>query len=255
VAKRTILQWIQELGEGIGSDEIDSIDETIEASEIMTIFKRTIDGIISRKTWEFTSDRIRQLDAREDGSTQLNTLQIPDDVARINCLKYKDTNASTTKFTEITYMQPCEFIEFVQSRNSADSNVTAIANDDGVAINVVTDAPPTRWTSFDEEIITFDAYDATKGTGNLIADSVIIADIIPVNDFTDPTATLKMPERMETLIFNEALSTCNYILRQTRDPRADRLARRQHVSLREQEHITNKDSKEANYGRSSRSGR
>lgn len=255
MAKRTILQLVQQIGEGIGSDEIDTLDETIEASEIATILEQTVTEVISRKRWEFISDRVRQLDARAGGSTQLNTLVIPSDVTRINCLKYRNTDNTVTEFIALTYMKPCDFVDMVQSRNSADTNITAIANDDGVEINVITDAPPNNWTSFDEESITFDAYDATVGTGNLITDSVIIADIVPVIDYTDPAATLKVPERMETLIYNEALSTCAIRLRQTVDPKAERVARRQHIALRELEHITNKDTKEANYGRRTRSGR
>ncbi len=256
MAKKTILQLVQQLGEGIGSDEIDTLDETIEASEIATILEQTVTEIISRKPWKFIQDRVRQLDARSGGSTQLNTLVIPTDVTRIKCLRYRDTNNTTvTTFLDLTYMEPCDFIAFVQARNSADANITAIANSDGVLINVLTDNTPTRWTSFDEENITFDAYDATLGTGNLISDSVIIADIVPVIDYTDPTATLKMPERMETLVFNEALVVCNYRLRQTADPRAAQVARRQHISLRENEHITNKNTQERTYGRNSRSGR
>jgi len=256
MAKRSILQLVQQLGEGIGSDEIDTLNETIEASEIATILEQVVSEVISRKRWEFISDRVRQLDARAGGSTQLNTLSIPSDVTKINCLRYRDTNNLTvTSFLDVMYMQPCEFITHVQARDSADANITAIANEDGVLINVLTDNAPTRWTSFDEENITFDAYDASLGTGNLIADSVIIADIIPAIDFTDPDATLKVPERMETLIFNEALVTCNYRLRQTADPRADRVARRQHIALKEHAAITNNDFKEANHGRRTRSGR
>ena len=256
MAKRNILQLVQQLGEAIGSDEIDTLDETIEASEIATILEQTVTEVISRKRWEFIKDRVRQLQLRSAGSTQLNTLAIPIDVTRVNCLKYRDTNnTNVTTFITLEYMQPCEFLEFVQSRNSADSNITAIANDDGVLINVLTDNAPTKWTSFDEENITFDAYDASVGTGNLIVDSVIIADRVSVIDYTDPDATLKVPERMETLIYNEALSTCAIRLRQTVDPKAERVARRQHISLRETEHITNKDTQERTYGRRSRSGR
>ena len=256
MAKRTILQLVQQLGEAIGSDEIDTLDETIEASEIATILEQTVSEVISRKRWEFIKDRVRQLDARAIGQTQLNTLVIPSDVTRINCLRYRDTNnLNVTTFLDVLYLQPCEFIEFVQARDSSDTNITAFANADGVLINALTDNTPTRWTSFDEETITFDAFDASLGVGNLIVDSVIIADIVPVIDFTDPTATLKVPERMETLIYNEALSTCAIRLRQTVDPKAERVARRQHISLRENEHITNKETQERTYGRRSRSGR
>ncbi len=253
MAKRTILQLVQDLGDGIGSDEIDTLAETVEVVKITAILSQTLKEVLDRKTWEFMKDKVRQLDDRLPGSSQLNTLLIPPDVTRIDCLKYKADNG---KFYEVTYMQACDFIQLVQSRDAdTDDDVTAIINSDGVALNTYTNRVPQHWTSFDEETITFDAYNSDSGNGVLIADSVIIADVMPLTDFTDPDATLNLPERMETLIFNEALVTCNYRLRQTRDPRADRVARRQNVSLRENEHKTKKDKKVQRYGRNSRSGR
>lgn len=260
MAKKTILKLVQEIGVLIGSDEIDSLTETIESADINVILEQTFDEVIDRKRWEFLKDRVLQLDARAGGSTDLNTLVIPSNVTRIECLKYRDTNNTVESFTSITYLQPCDFLEKVQGRNASDTNITAIPNSDGVNINVVTDAPPVYWTSFDEEIITFDGYDAAwataqSGVGNLIQDSVIIADVVPTVDFTDPAAFLPVPQRMQTLIFNEAVSRCAINLRQTVDPKAERIARRQHIALREQAHITNKDFEEKSYGRKTRSNR
>lgn len=248
--KRTILKLVQDLGEGINTDEIDSLAETEEVVRIVNILKQTVQEVLDRKTWEFMKDKVRQLDDRTD-VTQLNTLLIPDDVMLIKCLKYKDDNG---KFNELVYMKACDFIDMLQSR-TVGTDVVAIVNSDGVALNVHTNKPPLAWTSFDEETITFDGYNVNNGNGNLIADSVIIADVMPVTDFTDPIAVLNIPERMETLVFNEALVTCNYRIRQTRDPRADRVARRQGISLRENEHKTNKDKQVRTYGRHTRSGR
>lgn len=253
MTKRTILELVQQLGEGIDSDEIDSLQETEEVARIENVLKQTTQEILDRKTWEFMKGKVRQLDVRTVGSTELNTLTIPADVTRIDCLKYKD---DTGKFRELVYMEACEFVQLLQSRDATEANITAIINADGVALNVDTTKAPQNWTSFDEVTITFDAYDSTAGTGNLIADSVIIADVMPVTDFTDPAAVLNIPERMETLVFNEALVTCNYRLRQTADPRADRVARRQGISLRENEHKTKQDGKKVKrYGRQTRSGR
>ena len=252
MTKRTILKLVQDLGEGINSDEIDSLGETAEVVRIENILKQTVSEILDRKTWEFMKDKVRQLDDRALSSTQLNTLLIPSDVTLIKCLKYKDDNG---KFYEVTYLQACDFIAKLQSRTSTQDDIDIITNSDGVELLVKNDIVPQYWTSFDEETITFDAYNLTTGTGNLIADSVIIADVMPVTDFTDPIAVLNMPERMETLVFNEALVTCNYRIRQTRDPRADRVARRQGISLRENEHKTNKDKQVKRYGRQTRSGR
>ncbi len=252
MTKRTILKLVQDLGEGINSDEIDDLAETEEVVKIVNILKQTLQEVLDRKTWEFMKDKVRQLDARAGGSTELNTLLIPSDVTHITCLKYRGDSG---KFAELIYLTACDFVELVQSRTDTEADITAIVNADGVSLNTRTTVAPQYWTSFDEETITFDAYDATAGTGNLIADSVILADVMPVTDFTSPTAVLNIPERMETLVFTEALVTCNYRLRQTADPRADRIARRQNISLRENEHKTKIDDPEVTYGRRTNSGR
>ena len=249
MAKRTILKLIQELGAGLGSDEIDSLDETIEASDIMTILEQTYQEVLNRKTWEFMKGHIRQLDA---DATYANVLAIPDDVIKIEKITYRDT---TGKFADVQYLSAEEFMMIVQSRNTVNANITAINNADGVAINVRTDATPAYWTSFDEVTVTFDSFDSSVAAENLATDSVIISDVMPVTDFTNPAGVLNIPERMETLVFNEALSTCNYRIRQTADPRTDRIARRQGISLRRNEIKTKSDIKEATYGRNSRSGR
>jgi hypothetical protein len=120
---------------------------------------------------------------------------------------------------------------------------------------IQTNVGPTYYTSFDEEYLYFDAYDVTRGVGNLIADSVIVGHIKPTVDFTDPAATLPIPERMHSLVLNETIATANYRLRQTADPRSERLARRQNIKMRELEPRTQRDESVANYGRRTRSGR
>lgn len=252
MTKRTILQLVQDLGAATGSDEIDTLDETIEATDIAKILKRTFQEVLSRRDWEFIKDRVLQLDARAGGDTKIFNLTIPLNVTRLQCVKYVDDNG---KFPEIKYMQPCDFIDMVQSRDVTLANVTAILNDDGVAINIITDSPPEFYTSFDEINLSFDAHDSTRGTGNLVADSVIVANVIPTVDFTDPTAVLPIPERMEIMIFTEAQATCNYELRQVADPRSERIARRQNIKMRELEPKTGRDIQEVNYGRRTVSGR
>ena len=249
MAKRTILQLVSQLGEGIESDEIESLNETIEASDIANILEQTYKEILNRKTWEFMKGHIRQLEASTLGA---NVLTIPADVLKVEKITYKDSNGF---FVDVTYLSAEDFMMIVQARNTANDNTIAIVNAAGVSINVRTDATPLYWTSFDEATVTFDAYDTALGIENLPTDSVIISDVMPVTDFTDPLAVLNIPERMETLVFNEALSTCNYRLRQTADPRTDRIARRQNISLRRNEVKTKTDIKEATYGRTSRSGR
>lgn len=250
MAKKTILQFVQEIGAAISSDEIDELDESVEATDIATIFRQTFKEIIDRKSWKFLKDRVRVLDART--SALKCNLSIPDDVTRIQCLKYKDTNG---KPRELEWMEPCDFVTMLMERNPSLDTVDTVTNSDGVDLYIINDKAPRYYTSFDEVEVTFDAYESTKSDGVQASDSVIIATVVPVVDWSDPTATLPVPERMETLILNEAIASANYRLRQTADPRSERIARRQNISLRENEPKTRDQDKEQTYGRRQSSGR
>lgn len=252
MAKLTMLQFVQQIGEAIESDEIDELDETIEATMIMNILKQTYEEVLDRRDWEFIKDRVVQLDVMPASDVKINHLLIPPSVTSIQCLRYL---SRTGKFVDLTYMQPCEFIAQLHGRNPADTNITTVPNDDGVPMYILNDKAPTFYTSFDEESIAFDAFESVRGIGNQIADTVIVGNVKPLPNFTEPTATLPIPERMNSLILNEAIATCNYRLRQTSDPRSERLARRQNIKMRELEPKTQRDTDEVHYGRRTRSGR
>lgn len=252
MAKKTLLRMVQLIGERVGSDEIDTLNETIEAVEIVSILELTYDEILDRRDWEFLRDRTLRMKNRAVGDNKLFNLDIPSAVTKIQCLKYRDIN---DKFPELEYVEACVFIERLDGRNEGDANVTAIANDDGVLLKIITDKPPTFYTSFDEDTISFDAYDASRGAGNQAGDTVILANVKPVMDFTDPTATFPIPERMGTMLLNEAMATAGVQLRQVVDSRAERIARRQGITLRELEPKTRRDKQEKKHGRRTRSGR
>jgi len=252
MAKKTLLKIVQLIGERIGADEIDDLGETVEVDEIVNVLEMTYDEILDRRDWEFMTDRTLRLKARDVTDTKLFNLDIPSSVVGLQVVKYRNLNA---KFPTVTYMEPLEFLEMLDARNPLDANVTAIANDDGVLLNIKTDKAPTRYTSFDEGSLSFDAYDSTRGTGVQAGDSIIIANIKPVMDFTDPTAKFPIPERMQTLLINEAMITAGIQLRQVDDPRAARIARRQSIKLRELEPQTQPNNQVKTHGRNTRSGR
>ena len=252
MAKLTILSFVQQISEAIEGDEIDELGETLEADTISTILQQTYNEVLDRRDWEFLRDRVIQLAVRAVGDDKLNFLTIPENVTAIQCLRYLSTQG---KYTDMTYMEPCAFIAHLHARNPNDPNITTVLNDDGIPLYVVNDKAPTYYTSFDEESIAFDAFETTRGIGNQIADSVIVGNIKPTVDWTNPVLTLPIPERMNSLILNEAIATANYRLRQTQDPRSERLARRQNIKMRELEPKTQRDQEVKHYGRRTRSGR
>lgn len=244
MAKKTVLDFVKLIGQAISSDEIDELDESTEVTDIQSILQQTFEEIISRKSWKFLKDRPLQLDERT--SDMKCNLTIPPQVTRIQCLKYVDVNG---KHTELDFLEPCDFVTMTYERNPDRDDIDTINNADGVPLYIINDKPPRYWTSFDEEEVTLDAYESSKSDGVVYTDSVIIATVVPVVDWTDEAATLPVPERMEILILNEAKASANYQLRQTSDPRSERIARRQNVSLRENEPKTRDTEQEKTYGR------
>lgn len=252
MAKRTLLQLVQDIGTLIGSDEIDELYETQETVDILAILRMTFNNVIARRDWEFTKNQPRLLDDRDVGDTQINRLNLPTDVAQLSTLRVRyrsPVDGRNEVFKDLQYLSPSDFLTLVQEGNENDSNIDTILNDDSVPMLIRNDVDPTYYTSFDEDHIWFDAYDSARGTGNLSADAVIFATIIPSMDWTDANATLPVPERMELLIFEEAVVSCAARIRQVNDPLAARQATIHHNKLREQEARVNRDTEEIDYGR------
>jgi hypothetical protein len=252
MTQRTILELVQDIGRSIGSDEIDSLDETTESDDILNFLIMAFDEVIQRRDWEFARNRVRVLDAREAGDTQINRLKIPTDIMQLSelVLRYRSpTDSRDEVFKELVYLAPYDFLEHVQQLNENDSNVDTILNTDGVSMLIRNDADPTYYTSFDEQYIWFDAYDSSRGTGNIAGDAIILGTILPTVDWTNEAAFLPVPERVERLILEEAIQLCSVRLRQVPDPIAARNANRQFNRLRESEARVNKDRNEIDYSR------
>lgn len=251
MARKTLLKLVQLIGNRIGV-EIDELDETNEATEIVEILEMTYDEVLDRKTWEFMKDRTLRMKTRDVASLQIYNLPLPSSVQLLKLMRYRNDN---DQITELEYVTPRVFLERLEGRNAADAFVTEIPNEDGVLLKIFTDRAPSYYTSFNELDMSFDAHDSSRGTGNIPGDTVILADVKPVMDFTDPTALLPIPERMGGLILNEAMATAAQQLRQVQDGRAERIARRQGISLRDNEPATNQQAQRKNHGRKTSSGR
>ena len=103
MAKKTLLKIVQLIGERIGTDEIDTLGETIEVDEIVSVLELTYDEILDRRDWEFLRDRTLKLKNRDVTDTKLFNLDIPSAVTRLQCVKYRDI---TGKFPEMEYGEP-----------------------------------------------------------------------------------------------------------------------------------------------------
>lgn len=245
MAKMTLLEMTQKILSSMDSDEIEAITDTVEAQQVVDILDQTYEELLDRRDWEYLKHRTRTLDAvAGGGKTQL---QIPSDVVHVELVRYHNFDTSRPK--DVLYKAPDEFLRLTQNRDSTESSMESITVDDGVSIVVQNDRVPNFWTSFDEDTIWFDAYDSSNEAALVGSNSTILAEIRPAFDATNGTFVADMPSRMFTLFFNEAKSLAWLEIKQEANPKAEQIARRHYIKLRELERRTVKDKEVQTYGR------
>lgn len=249
--KKTLLQVVQYVGTKINSDEISSIDETIEAQDITTLCLEVLQDILNRPSgaWEFLRDRPMTL---ETGTTTLS-LAIPENVRKIQNVRYRIIEAGEqTGWRTLKYIYPDEYLCRLQSNKPTDPDTTTVLVN-GIEVYPRTNRPPRYWTSFNESEIFLDSYDSEQNpTGLNPADSAIIATIyMDFSGSTVGTWVAPIPELLFDVWMHEAAAEASVAFRQADDQRAERIARRSYVQALKNEPVTHRDegSREVNYGR------
>jgi len=248
--KLTLLEMVAHVADKISSDEVSTLaTDSVEVEEITKLVLEVLEDIIYRNDWEFLRDRPMQLTA---GTNEIE-LTIPTNVKKIQTVRYRFVDAGIQSgFRTLQYMHPDEFIQRLQNnRPTEPDTATVIIN--GMELYPRTNRQPRYWTSFNEQTIVFDSYDAAENPSGVEAtDSTILATIYL--DFTGSdieTWVAPIPEQLFTLWKQESVAEAFVQLRQSENPRAERRSRRTYIQQIKKEPVTNKDegSKEVNYGR------
>jgi len=159
--KLTVLDMTQDILSDMDSDEVNSINDTLEALQIAQIIKTTYYEIIDgTDEWPHLNTLV-QLEASTD-SDKPTHMKMPENLQYLKWVKYNKRKSTDTKdkYGDVKFLDPKDFIDYVNQRNSADSTVAEVADDSSVSILIRNDVAPTYWTSFDDEYIVFDAYDS-----------------------------------------------------------------------------------------------
>lgn len=158
--KMTLLEIVQSILNDLESDEANSINDSVEAMQIASLVRDCYYEWISNRTWPHLK-RLSKLDASGTLSKP-NYMKLPSNVKELKNLKYECSKLGETKlqYKEMKYKYPDEFLDMVHSRNSDSNNIVIIEDDLGGKLPIINDKAPEYWTSFDDEYIIFDSYDA-----------------------------------------------------------------------------------------------
>ena len=165
--KMTLLDMTQRILSSIGGQEVNSINDSGEADDVVFIIKDTYYALVTERLWP-QHRKLRTLDASTDNQYPCY-LRIPDNVVKVVSLSYnvKDEMSDATgldKYKELKYLEPDVFLDRMYTLDPAASNViTKVDTNSGAGVKMlfINDKDPEFWTSFDDEWIITDSYDSS----------------------------------------------------------------------------------------------
>jgi hypothetical protein len=166
--KFTLLEGVQEVLSSMDSDEVDSIDDTVESFAVALIFKSVYYDIVN-DLGLIESDSTFSLIASTD-TAQPVLMTVPENVTRVNWIKYDNKTADETNATylDVRYKQFDEFLMMQQALVNETSNVASMdvlgSNDDTYSVMYWTNKMPQWYTVYDNTNILFDSLDTDIDT-------------------------------------------------------------------------------------------
>ena|SRR3990167_1906830 len=248
MAKYTLLTMVQKVLNSLSSDEVSTIAETVESSQIIEIIEDAFFNLVTNKIIPEHESLVR-LEGLSD-LDKPNYLHLVDHTVRIQGIRYNisTTPSTRTSYKNLTYLSPEEFLRNTDSMDSADTAVDTITDFGDTRILCYNDRFPTYWTSFDDEYICFDAYHSDYDDTLQASKSQVIVHKIPV--FTKTDAFIPdMDENLFPLLLNEAKSWAHLELRQNVHQKAEQAARAQRVGYQRFRSRVAKDDTPRDFGR------
>lgn len=256
----TLLEMVQDILSAMDSDEVNSIDDTIESQQVARIIKNCYNDLISNI--EFPDDySLVQLDPSLDG-TKPAVMYIPKTVENIEWVRYNKqgnpTSGSSTaqswttpdgvtvyfgtaeanfgsaatggdyqQFTTLKYLPREAFLDMIQAFNDTESNITSYTIDqNGLNIPLLcrNDKMPDYWTVLNNRTIVFDSFDVTVETTLEASRTMCYGKLAHTFAYADAWL-IPLDTKYMSLLFNEAKATCFAELKQMPNARAEKMAR------------------------------
>lgn len=215
----TLLEVVQEAGRAIGADEIDTLDESVEAVDLAGLAIATLNDIIGRQAWEFLSDRVVT-----PTTTDNFVFALPQDVLEV--LEVYATSA-TQKDQQVPYAMPQYFVR----RAALNATGTSVTIPNTGTLTLSPTGIPASYTSFDEESIVLLNNDPANTIRARARVSLDLSGAGSRSSGYNESWVPDIPLRMFNYWVYETCATASATLRQQVDQRLEGMAQRAYESL------------------------
>lgn len=165
MANKTLLKMTQLILSALDYDEVSSIGATAEATQVVDVIEETYDHIADALDLPCEHKLFQPTSVADEVHVTM-----PTNMSLIESVEYDKKTSLTdpTNYGIITYLEPKDFLAYVQPRNDTESNIETLTIN-GTTIPVRNDAHPTYYTSFDNATFVFDSYYTTLDSSGLVA--------------------------------------------------------------------------------------
>lgn len=249
MAKLTLLDMVQDILSDMNSDGVNSIGDTIEAQQVANICRSTFYNCWNDRMWPHTA-KLLKFDSSADGSKPTHMI-LADSLIRVEWVKYDSRREVGDKinYQEIHWKEPRDFIELVMNRNPDNANVETVIDYNGTPLLVLNDQNPTYYTSFDDEHLVFDSYNAA-------VDSILQHDKVQVYGHVEPGFEMRddfvpdLPAKAFPYFLAECKSACFLKIKEVFSQKDEQNSKRQKDWLTYEKHrATGGHIHYPNYGR------
>ncbi len=229
----TLLEIVQQILSAMDSDEVSSINDTVESYQVALLVKSVFYDIATDLNLP-EHNGLFELDASGD-NTKPTLMTLPTTVTRLDEVKYdqKETADTYKNYVDVEYKPWPEFFRMQSSLREQVSGVgqmTITHNGESFEVMYRNDAHPKFWSTFDDYQIIFDAFDSSVDTTLQKAKSMCQGALYPTFSLTDgaypdidPTQFSYFVNKCKTRAFAE--------LKQMANPESNAETRRQKIIL------------------------
>lgn len=178
--KYSLLDIVQKTLSYLDDFNVNAIDETEEAEQVVTITNHIYNDIVTSYPWPF----LRQFVELETTAVA-NEMRLPDEVLGIDWIRYNKQ--------DVKYISPKEMQEKLDGRDTTLATV-----DSNGALN---DTDPRYWTSIDDQTIIFDGYNSS-----LVGANSKCQVLIGVAELTQGTQEPVLPERFHPVLLHGVIA-------------------------------------------------
>ena len=229
--RKTLLEIVQLILSSMDSDEVNTISDTIESTQVAKIVESTYYDMITDITMPEHQTAF-QLNASLDSSKPCMMI-VPQNVTHIDEVRYNYqlSGELMPDYRVIQYQPVYDFIMFQQALRN---DTTGVATQQITMNNEVydfiyrTNVMPSYYTTIDNNIMLFDAYDVSEDTTLQKSKTLCRGTVYPVFMMED-TFYPKIDPTQFSLLINRAKVRAFQELKQQANPEAAGEARRQKI--------------------------